>query len=86
MDIRNFNIRTGMGTLDRFSTEILLNYLTEEEIAEVDSIGYRGKKLDGTKVSVQDYLNSLDKGTWKVVWQGGDRGEFTDFYTYILVK
>ena len=86
MQILTFKIRTGMGNLTLDSEKILLNHLTKDELAEVDSIGYRRKKLDGTKISIEDYLNSLNKGIWKVVLEGHDGSEFTDVYSYILVK
>jgi len=63
-----------------------LTFLSTEENNELDSIGYSGKTTKGRRISREDYLNSLDKGDFKVIRTSPDNGDFTEEFLIIHVK
>ena len=75
--IDKYDIRTGMGTIQDSSG---LTFLTEDEIRNLNTIGYSGK-LNGLRTSRQTYLNSLDKGTFLVDQTKFDDGTFVEEFT-----
>ena len=57
MNIKTYNMQTSMGKILNRDTFI---FLSEDEINQLNHIGYTGK---GDR---EDYLNSLDRGVFKV--------------------
>ena len=83
MAIQTFNIETSMGSV-RGSFGHPLTFLTEEEKANLDEIGYTGK-LKGVKTSKGEYLNSLEKGEFSVEQTKFDNGDFTEGFLIVRV-
>jgi hypothetical protein len=77
--LRTYRIETGCGKLTSFGDK--LDFLSEVEAKEFDSIGYSSKKLDGTKMDRETYLNSLGKGEFDVTQTKYDKGDFSEAYT-----
>lgn len=69
-----FNIETGMGEYRGKA----LYFLTEQELKEFNSIGYRGKTTDGKFTNRSNYLNSLNKGKFSVSLTKMDTGDFQE--------
>ena len=82
VQIAQYRIETGMGSLSRSSRDLLGNVLSESELNELDSIGYTGKTIQGDRISYQDYLNSLNKGSWNVCKTKFDNGDFSEAYNF----
>lgn len=76
-------IQTCMGKVTSFGQQ--LDYLTEEEKKELDVIGYTGKNSQGVKTTREHYLNSLDKGQFKVEQTKFDNGDFTEKFIIVRV-
>ena len=74
-----FTLTTSMGSLNKHLSS-LQNILTEEEVAELDVIGFTGKTSKGEKSSFANYLNSLGKGEFSIKQVGWDNGSFTEKY------
>lgn len=74
-----FTLTTSMGSLNKHISN-LQNILTEEEVAELDIIGFTGKNSKGEKSSFEKYLNSLGKGEFDVQQIKFDNGSFTEEY------
>lgn len=67
------------------SSHTKLDFLTETQQKEFDSIGYRGKKLDDTEMGRVEYLNSIDKNIQYELHQiKYDNGNFNE--EFILVR
>ena len=77
MQIINYRIRTAMGVV---SNQTPLNFLSKEEQAEFDNIGYTGKKLNGVKIGRVEYLNSLrpNEEQFQMERLKYDNGDFTE--------
>jgi hypothetical protein len=73
IQISTYQIETGMGKY--FGT---LPFLTKDELKEFNNIGYTGKDLNGNKTSRVDFLNSLNKGKFKIDQTKFDDGEFIE--------
>lgn len=80
--IGTFNITTGMGKMMGEK----LPFLTISQQNDFDSIGYSGKLLNGTVMSRQEFLNSLNIGTFKVEQTKFDDGSFEEKFLIIKVK
>jgi len=63
--------------------DLPLPFLTEDERAEFDSIGYSGKTRDGRKCSRLEFLNSLGRGEFSIQQTRFDNGDFTEEFTII---
>jgi len=80
--ITTHKISTNMGIV---SSHTKLDFLTETQQKEFDSIGYRGKKLDDTEMGRVEYLNSIDKNIQYELHQiKYDNGNFNE--EFILVR
>jgi len=53
---------------------------------EFNTIGYTGKTSQGEKISFEKYLNSLNKGVFKIECTKRDNGDFTEKYLVIRVE
>lgn len=62
-----------------------LPFLTNDEHRHFNSIGYSSKDLDGNKTTRTEYLNSLNKGTFKVEQTKWDDGSFEERFMIIRV-
>ncbi len=81
MSISIHNITTNSGRLDARSWKELAPFLTDEQLEEVDSIGYTGKTKDGKETTLLDYLNSLDENSeYDIKQTKYDNGDFTQKY------
>lgn len=78
--IKTYSIQTGMGQIMNGT----LDFLSGDEIDNMNLIGYSGK-LDGVKISREEYLNSLDKGEFKVEQTKYDNGDFSESFLIIRV-
>lgn len=78
--INTYKIRTCMG-----KTTQKLSFLTEEENEELNVIGYSGRTSKGEKMSREEYLNSLNKGEFKVEQTVYDKGDFCEEFIYTRV-
>ena len=76
MNIENYTFHTGMGMAKNED----LPFLTEAEMEELNTIGYSGKNSNGKRTTREEYLNSLDKGTFKVTQTQFDRGDFRECF------
>lgn len=71
--IQNIPIQTCMGQMrDK------LSFLTQKQQDEFNTIGYTGKDSKGNKISRENYLNSLNKGTFSLTLTKGDNGDFSE--------
>lgn len=81
MKIETYLIRTVMGKLYMSS----LPFLSTTEHDEFDQIGYSGETHQKLKMSSEQYLNSLGKGTFQVTQTKYDNGDFTENFTIVRV-
>lgn len=77
--LQQLTLTTSMGSLYKLGSN-LQTILTEEEVAELDVIGFTGKTSKGEKSSFEQYLNSLGKGEFSVKQVKFDDGSFTEKY------
>lgn len=63
---------------------ILSQTIGKEGIKELSKIGYTGKDLKGKKTTFEQYLNSLNKGEFKVE-RNGERN-FREQYIFTYIK
>jgi hypothetical protein len=82
--IQQYNLTTSMGSLSKWDSN-LQSILTEEEIKELDTIGYSGKNSKGEKSSFEKYLNSLNKGEFDVKQTKFDNGTFIEKFNVVRV-
>ena len=61
-----------------------LPFLSVKEFEEFNTIGY-SKKLNKVPMERQEYLNSLNKGTFKVTQTKTDNGDFEEMFNIIRV-
>lgn len=80
--IETYKVTTNSGKVSTYFGHPL-TFLTDEEKKELDSIGYTGKTTDGIKVSREDYLNSLGKGTFAITWIRSDNGDFSEHFVFV---
>lgn len=73
----DYDIRTSLGKIDN---ELELDFLNENQINELNSIGYSGKNTKGEKISRIEYLNSLNKGEFTIKQLEFDNGTFRERY------
>ena len=83
MQILNYRIQTCMGEISPFYQQ--LNFLTDDELEELNKIGYTGKNSKGERTRRVDYLNSLNKGTFSVEQTKFDSGDFTESFNITRV-
>lgn len=83
MSIQTFDIETCMGQITSFGEQ--LNFLTEAEINEFNTIGYTGKNLAGVESSYSEFLNSLNKGEFSVKQTKFDGGNFMERFFIVRV-
>lgn len=83
MSIQIHNIVTNSGSLSPHYDN--LNFLTDEERKEFNLIGYSNKNSKGEETDFSEYLNSLNKGEFKVAKTKFDNGDFTEKYTIVRV-
>lgn len=79
--IETFKIKTGMGKCRE-----KLPFLSEEEMKELDSIGYSGKTTKGERMSRVGYLNSLNKGEFDIKQTKHDNGDFLEEFIIVRVS
>jgi hypothetical protein len=72
MIITNTTIQTCMGKMRG-----KLAYLTDEQQKQLDEIGYTGK-LNGERIEREDFLNTLNIGTFQVNQTKFDNGDFCE--------
>jgi len=82
--INTYHITTGMGRYNANASG-KLPFLTDEQLKEFNSIGYSGKKLDGTKMCRSEYLNSLGNGEYDITQTKWDDGSFEERFTIVWV-
>ncbi len=80
--IQTYNIETSMGKLTK---RISLPFLSDAELAELNTIGYTGRNSKGSLVSRQEFLNSLGKGEFEVRQTEYDNGDFTEGFAIVRV-
>lgn len=80
MAIQIIAIETSMGSLTFDSRKKLTHYLNEDELKELDLIGYSRKTSDGKETSRDVYLNSLGKGEFTVRQTRFDNGDFSEAF------
>jgi len=83
MSIETYNIKTALGKVTLGGDQ--LNFLTEKEKEEFDSIGYSGCKLNGERISRLNYLNSLNKGEFEFEQTKLDNGNFIEKFLIVRV-
>lgn len=81
MNILTYNMTTCMG---KCIQQAQLSFLSQEEIVELNEIGYTGKNSEGIKTTREEYLNSLNKGLFKVEQLTYDRGDFAE--TFLIIR
>lgn len=81
MDIQTYIFQTGMGQGQNKD----LPFLSENEMKELNNIGYIGKNFKGERVYRETFLNTLNKGTFKVDQTKYDDGDFTECFTITRV-
>ncbi|HRV76450.1 MAG: hypothetical protein KDH96_04720 [Candidatus Riesia sp.] len=74
MNLSTHRVSTALG---KVSTGVL-PFLSEEELEELNTIGYTGKNSKGVKTNRQQYLNTLNKGVFLVEQTKFDNGDFTE--------
>lgn len=72
-----YSITTGMGR----SSATDLPFLSKNEKANFDNIGYSGKLLNGERMEREQYLNSLGKGYFEIKQTKFDDGSFEEMFT-----
>ena len=82
MKLQDYRIETGMGKVSRPNP---LDFLSKTEKEEFDNIGYAGKTFSGKRISRVDYLNSLNKGEFKVIKTKWDDGTYIEEFLIIRV-
>lgn len=83
MKIQQIKIDTCMGKVSTFFGNPL-SFLSDEEFKNFNEIGYTGK-LNGIRISREDYLNSLNKGTFDVTQTKWDNGDFSESFNIVRV-
>lgn len=81
MNILTYNMTTCMG---KCIQQAQLSFLSQEEIVELNEIGYTGKNSEGIKTTREEYLNSLNKGLFKVEQLTYNNGDF--FETFLIIR
>lgn len=81
--IDTYRITTGSGMLNNSSS---LPFLTAAELKEFDQIGYTGKNFKGERTNYEAWLNTLDKGEFKVDCTKHDTGDFYEQFTITRVS
>lgn len=76
MHTKIYYIETAMGTIDKG-----LPFLSVEELAEFNTIGYTGKTTSLVETAFEEYLNTLGKGVFKVDRTMFDNGDFRERYS-----
>jgi len=79
MKVEQYIINTGMG-----KTRDSLPFMTEEEYAEFNLIGYSGKGNDGIRTTRIDFLQRLNKGSFSISQTKYDYGDFSE--RFIIVR
>jgi hypothetical protein len=84
MQILDYSFETSSGTIIGYNP--LTKFLTNEQIAELDSIGYRGKTTSDQETTRTQYLNSLfpNKELFHIIQTKFDNGDFRE--KFILVR
>lgn len=80
-EVLSYTLSTVMG---RSNTP--LPFLNAEQMTELNSIGYSGKRTNGDRMSKESYLNSLRLGQFKVSQVRFDNGDFSEEFLIIRVK
>lgn len=73
MKIEQFMITTSMGRVDQ-----TLDFLSNEQLRELNHIGYSGEDFSSTKTDRETFLNSLGIGSFKVDQIEFDNGSFQE--------
>ena len=84
MQIIDYHFETSSGMIIGYNR--LRDFLTKEQITELDSIGYRGKTTDDKETTRTQYLNSLfpNKEYFHIIQTKFDNGNFQE--KFILVR
>lgn len=83
MKIENYLIRTVMGE----TNHEYLPFLTMQQLADFNSIGYTGNDLKGNKSNFESFLNSINKNwSFKVQRTKFDDGDFCEEYIITRVS
>lgn len=86
MNIQTYHIETSMGrAVYHHEVAKLASFLSPAEIEEFNLIGYTGKNSAGKASTYEKYLNTLNKGKFKVETLAWDGGEYTAKYNIIRV-
>lgn len=80
MEIDTYRVVTVMGRCQE-----RLQFLTEAEQADLDSIGYSGFTVAGVRNGRTQYLNSLGKGQFDVTQVKFDDGSFIEEFIIVRV-
>lgn len=82
IEIETYNIRTCMGKVaPMFVNTKPLPFITDEELDELNTIGYTGKNKKGIRTTREVFLNTLGKGRFRVEQTKFDNGDFTEKFT-----
>ena len=73
--ISHFKIQTCLGKL---VNPRVLPFLTEEELAEFNHVGYTMSK------NREQFLNNLERGTFAVIQTGFDQGDFCEEFIIVM--
>jgi len=86
MQIINYRIKTSMGKVSAMPFGGKLDFLTQEQQDELDTIGYTGKNSNGVKMGRVEYLNSLypEKEQFQLTQFKWDNGNFIE--EFILTR
>lgn len=82
MSTEIYHITTSMGSI----RDNDLPFLNAIELNEFNIIGYTGRTSNDEKTNYEDYLNTLDRGNFKVVCTKSDNGDFSENYIVIQVN
>lgn len=80
--IKSFRIRRGLGCID-WNDKKKLTFLSKKELDDIDQIGYSGKTQSGKKIAIEEYLNSLGKGSFIWTCTRWDNGDFSDEFSLV---
>ncbi len=84
MKILHYQLQTAMGQITSHGDQ--LDFLTEDELKELNHIGHTGKDFKGVKTKRTKYLNGLKKyGTFSMVQTKRDNGDFVERFNVVRV-
>lgn len=78
MPIQTYTLDTALG-----KSHTKLEFLTDGQMEELNTIGYTGHNSFGRETSREIYLNSLGIGVFKIVKTKSDTGDFCESFMII---